>query len=361
MSARKWMQSLFPNGFLWRLSLLNIVVVASAIVLSGLAIYNTACFLVDAMGTLNRPQQRQFNAVLFNYLLIFSVITIVGGSLLHFYLTKKLIKPVRSLIVSAKQLKKGEYPEFIEVTTRGEIGELASHFNGLVKQLKANDEYRQKLISDLSHELRTPLTNLNGYLQLLEHGDIEGSRELYTSLHNESKRLTLMMEQVEQLKEWDYLASRDYAQYTEAEMSDLIRQCTDMFSWRRAQEDIPITVQAEARRLSIHVEGIQQVISNLLENAIYYYTGSEMIDVQGEVQASVYFVSVGGQSELIPEEEADNIFERFYRLDHSRNKTTGGSGLGLAIAKEIIDNHGGRIGVMSEGCYNTFWFELPLE
>ncbi|HLR63413.1 MAG TPA: ATP-binding protein [Lentibacillus sp.] len=357
---RKWIQSLFPNGFLWRLSILNIVVVASAIILSGLAVYNTACFLVDAMGNLNESQQRQFNAILFNYLLIFSVITIVGGSLLHFYLTRKLIKPVRSLIVSAKQLKKGEYPEFVEVTTRDEMGELVSHFNGLIKQLKANDEHRQKLISDLSHELRTPLTNLNGYLQSLERGDIEGSQELYTALHQESKRLTSMMEQLDQLKEWDYAASRNYVQYIETDMAGLIKQCTAMFSWRQEQENIPISVEADACSISVHVDGIQQVISNLLENALNYHSGKEPINIRGEWRGSVYYVSVGGLSEFIPDEEANNIFKRFYRLDDSRNRTTGGTGLGLAIASEIVGSHGGRIGLTSDGSYNTFWFELPL-
>ncbi|MFD1360774.1 sensor histidine kinase [Lentibacillus salinarum] len=357
---RKWVLSLFPNGFLWRLSLLNFVIVASAIVLSGLAIYNTACFLVDAMGTLNDSQQRQFNAALFNYLLIFSVISIVGGSLLHFYLTGKLIKPVRRLIESAKQLKKGAYPNPVAESAKGEVGELIVQFNGLITQLKANDAHRQKLISDLSHELRTPLTNLNGYLQSLERGDIEGSQELYSSLHQEAKRLTAMMEQLEQLKEWDYAASSNYVQYTETDMADLIRQSTAMFSWRQEQENIPMTVEADPYRLSVHVDGLQQVISNLLENAIHYYTGNGTIEVRGEWRNAVYFVSVSGQSDVIPEKEADNIFKRFYRLDDSRNRATGGSGLGLAIAKEIIDNHGGRIGLESEGSDNTFWFELPL-
>ena len=360
MLVRKWIQSFLPKGFLWRLSLLNIAVVASVIVLSGLAVYNTACFLVDAMGTLNDSQQSQFNAILFNYLLIFSVITIVGGSVLHFYLTRKLIKPIRSLTESAKQLKKGNYPEYVEVTAQDEMGELASHFNGLVKQLKANDEHRRKLISDLSHELRTPLTNLNGYLKSLERGDIKGSQELYTSLLSESRRLTSMMEQLEQLKEWDHAASSDYVQYTETDMSDLIKQCAAMFSWRQEQENIPISVEADVCHVSVHVDGIQQVISNLLENAMQYDTGSTSIKVRGEQRASFYYVAVSGQSESIPEKEADNLFKRFYRLDQSRNRATGGSGLGLAIAKEIVENHGGRIGVKSDGLYNTFWFEIPL-
>src|SRR5699024_4576461 len=114
--------------------------------------------------------------------------------LLQYYVTKKLVNPVQKLIESTKQMREGEYPDPVSVSARGEIGELAGHFNGLVAQLKSNDEDRNKLVSDLSHELRTPLTNLNGYLKALRDGDIQGDEELYDALLNESKRLTEMTE-----------------------------------------------------------------------------------------------------------------------------------------------------------------------
>src|SRR5699024_932929 len=138
------------------------------------------------------------------------------------------------------------------------------------------------------------------------------------------------------------------------------KQYAAMFSWRKEQEKIAISVEADDYLVSVYVEGIQQVISNLLENAMQYDAGSEAIKVRGEQRDSFYYVAVSGQSEFIPEKEAGNLFKRFYRLDQSRNRVTGGNGLGLAIAKEIVENHGGRIGVKSGGSYNTFWFELPL-
>ncbi|MFC7745972.1 sensor histidine kinase [Lentibacillus kimchii] len=358
---RKWIGSLIPDSFLWRLSFLNFIIVASAIVLSGLAVYNTACFLVDAMGTLNDPQQSQFNATLFHYLLIFLGLTIVGGSLLHFYLTRKMIKPVRQLIASAEQLKTGVYPDPVTNASKGEVGELIDQFNGLVTQLQARDVHRQTFVSDLSHELRTPLTNLNGYLQSLERGDIAGSQELFESLHQESKRLTAMLEQLEQLKEWDDAASAAYVTHTAIDMAELIRQSTAMFEWRQEQENIPLTVSADSCRLSVHVAGMQQVISNLLENAFQYYTGDGPITVQGVLQESVYCVSVSGPSRAISDDEAARLFKRFYRPDDPRTRETGGSGLGLAIAADIIENHGGEIGLQSEGPSNSFWFTCPLK
>ncbi|MBP1948185.1 sensor histidine kinase [Virgibacillus litoralis] len=360
MSIRKRIISKLPKGFLWRLSALNFLVVASAIVVSGLATYNTACFLVDAMGGLEEQRQQQFNATLFNYLWIFIITAIVTGSLLHFYMTKKLIRPIRSLIESTKQLKKGNYPDPVEVTSQDEVGELAVQFNALIQQLHTNEQHRQKLVSDLSHEFRTPLTNLNGYLQSLERGDIQGNQDLYKALYQESQRLTVMIEQLEQLKEWDYVTSQTYSHSREVDIANLINQCVAMFQLQMEEKDIGLSVNVSSCKLHIHEEGIQQIISNLLENAIQYYNGEGGIHVLGEQQNSVYRIVVSGPSAFIPESERENIFERFYRLDTSRSRKTGGSGLGLAIAKEIIDRHGGQIGVISEKNTNTFWFTLPL-
>ncbi|WP_234032465.1 histidine kinase dimerization/phospho-acceptor domain-containing protein [Lentibacillus cibarius] len=194
--------SLLPKGFLWRLSALNIVMIASVILLSGLAIYYTACSLVGAISDFNSQQQSLFNQTLFNYLLIFAIMTFILGSLLHFYSTKKLIKPIRNLIEATMQLKKGKYPKPTAETAHGEVGELVTHFNGLIRQLEANEETRRKMISDLSHELRTPLTNLNGYLQALRDGDMQGSQSLYEALHKETRHLMDLTEQMEMLKEW---------------------------------------------------------------------------------------------------------------------------------------------------------------
>src|SRR5699024_1779028 len=145
------------------------------------------------------------------------------------YFTKKLIDPLRKLITSTKSMKKGDYPEPLEVTSWDEIGELISNFNGLVGQLKTNHEQRKKLVTDLSHELRTPLTNLNGYLHALKNGVIEGDEKLYHSLYQESERLTKMLSQLEVLKEWDYISERSYVKKEKVFMDELIEGSVKMF------------------------------------------------------------------------------------------------------------------------------------
>lgn len=348
-----------PKGFLWRLTILNTFVIAAAIALSGWAIYNTACFLVEGIGNLNETRQKSFNVTLFQYLLIFTIIGISFGSLLHYYLTKRLIKPIKQLIESMKQLKTGEYPKPIKVTSQDEIGELVQHYNELIRQLSLNENQRNKLISDLSHEIRTPVANINGYLHALQAGVIKGDEKIFKALYEESKRLTQMIEQIDLIKEWDYISSQHMLKKEQVDITQLIRQSVSMFDWRLKEANIALHIALEDAQLMVHKEGIQQVLSNIINNAIRYYEGNGNISIRGESIGNKYVISVSGPSKKISPEDQDQLFERFYRTDQSRNRETGGSGLGLAIAKEIVQRHQGEIGLITEGRKNTFWVKLP--
>lgn len=333
----------------------------AVIVLSGWALYQTACFLVEDLGSIGEQGQRQFNTILLQYLLAFSLITIVMGSIIHFYFTKKLIKPIRKMITATKQMNKGNYPEPIKNHSHDEVGILIQQYNRLIEQLKNNEMNRKEFVSNISHEFRTPLANLEGYLKALKSGMIAGDEQLYAALVEEANRLTFMVDQFEQLKEWDHLHSQKIITKEGIAIHELIKQCIAMFKWQLAKCNIPYDVQVEAKDVFVQAEGIQQVISNFLDNALHYYVGEQKILIQGKVVDSyTYEVSVTGPAPAIPPEERERIFERFYRLEHSQNRKTGGSGLGLAIAKEIVENHCGKIGVKRIGVQNKFWFTIPL-
>lgn len=353
--------SMFPKGFLWKLTFLNVFVIVLTIGISSFALYNTACFLVEGMGSLGELRQQQFNATLLQYLWTFSFIGIIAGSVVHFYFTKKLIRPVRQLIDSTKQMKKGEYPKAIKVDSHDEIGELVQQYNELIKQLQINESHRRKLVADLSHEFRTPLSNLNGYLHALKNDVIQGEHDLYESLYDESNRLITMIEQLDQLKEWDFTSTQAITVKEQIDIAGEIEQCVAMFEWKLIEANIPIELNVAPQLINIYVEGIRQVLSNLIDNAISYYTETGKILIKGELLESVYCISVTGPSHLIPETEKDHIFERFNRLDNSRSRDTGGTGLGLAIAKVIVMQHGGEIGVIPTKDNNTFWFTIPYE
>lgn len=359
MLRSKQFKSLLPEGLLWRLTFINIFIVASFIVLSSLAIYHTACYLASDLSA--GSHQKQFNSTLFQYLLIFSTAAIVIGSLIHFYLTRKLIRPLRQMIESTKIMKEGHYPKPIEVTSDDEMGQLMGHFNDLIQQLKDNQEHRRKLVSDLSHELRTPLSNLNGYLNALDSGVIEGNPELYQSLHQEAKRLISMVDQLDQLKEWDYVSKQTFSEKELQDMQLLIEQSVELFHWSLKKSGLSIDVDVEPGIVNVYSGGIQQVMGNLIDNAIRYHSGDGSIMIKGENKSTHYMFSISGFGKEIPYKKSAKIFERFYRIDQARTRDSDGTGLGLAISKEIIEHHRGQIGVTSEGNYHTFWFSIPLQ
>src|SRR5699024_4297350 len=132
---RKWL----PSRFLWRITLVNFLVITIAIIVSGWAIYHTACFLVDGMGNFTGAGQEQFNATLFQYLILFGGIGLFIGILVQFYFTKKLLKPIEALVQSTKMLQQGIYPSPIPTEGDDEIAELTKQYNELLAQLQRNE------------------------------------------------------------------------------------------------------------------------------------------------------------------------------------------------------------------------------
>jgi len=313
------------------------------------------------MANFDEQRQQQFNTTLFHYLLIFAVSGVVVGSLLHIYMTRKLVAPIRRLIQSMHELEKGSYPEKITVTAKGELSLLIDQYNRMVEQLRAHDGERKKLIADLSHETRTPLANLQGYLQGLQTGVITGDKALYRSLYNETKRLTDLIEQLDQLKELDQKKDHIILPKEILHISKEIEQCLAMFEWALTKKGISVHVNVDEAEVYVNVASLQRVLTNLIDNAIRYYMEAGPVEIIGFKEKNNYKVSVRGPSVQIPHEAKSRLFDRFYRVDQSRNRSSGGSGLGLAIAKEIIQQHSGEIGFREDGQIKDFWFTLPLE
>lgn len=338
--------------------MIHVLVTAFFIGLSGWAVYQTACFLADGIGVWGEQRQKQFNATLLEFLFIFSIGTIVVGSTIHFHLIKRVTDPLRRLIDSVKQMKDGRYPDPLSYQTNDEIGQLNGHFNDLVRQLKKSELEKREMVADLSHEFRTPLSNLNGYLAALKNGVIEADVSMYEALHQESQRLTEMLEQLERLKAWDGENS-SVKDKKVVDLSQILAQSSALFRFAIEEKGINLTTDLHPGKVFVNQAGIQQVMTNLLENAVRYHEGSGSIHIDMKDREAHYEVAVTGRGEAIPEEAKGRIFERFYRVDPSRQKETGGTGLGLAISKEIVEHHGGAIGLETNGSVHRFWFTIP--
>lgn len=347
-----------PKRFIWKLTIVHVIVIAVAIGVSSWAIYSSACVLVEGIDTVDGERQGQFNQSLLQYFIIISVVAMIGGSFIHHYVTKKMLDPIQQLIEATKKMQQGIFPTKISYQQDNEMGELIHQYNVMIQHMQENEYEREKLLTDLSHEIRTPLASLTGYLQALKQGVIQGDEAVYESLYKQAERLTFFMEQLDQLKQWGDNEKTLPTQQKDVDIQELVQVHMHMFALELEQKSIVITTDMDPCQLHTEESALQQVMSNVLDNAIRYGMEGEPIYIKGRKERKSYVLSVSGKSNYLTEEEQRLVFERFYRIDDSRSRDTGGSGLGLAIAKEIMDTLEGSISMKSTANETTCILEF---
>ncbi|GGF25419.1 hypothetical protein GCM10010954_25400 [Halobacillus andaensis] len=351
----------FKRSRLWvKLTFLNVLLLVGLVLFSVLTVYTTACYLASDIGGIQEGRQLSFNSSLLTYSWLISAFVILIGGVLYAITTKRMLRPVKDLKSAMEKLKTGNYPESISSQSNDEIGELVGHFNHLIVMLQKQEEERNRILGDMSHELRTPLSNLKGYLEALNKGFISGNQEIYKLLAEETERVTGLVQQVELVKEWDK-SSHPSLEKESIQVKELIEQVVQLFEWELEQKKVPVKYNIEEVPLPLHREGMQQVLTNLMDNAIAYHKGADPIVIKGEALHEEYIISFSGEGQFIPIEEKDKVFDRFYRVDTARSREEGGTGLGLAISKEIMERHEGTLELQTNGYYHTFVVKIPIK
>lgn len=351
---REWKQNMT-----WKLIGVNIIVMLTVILLAGVSVKDFACVLVEKYRLVGEEKNIMFNQTMQFYLIRASLLALVVAALIHYVFIKKMLVPLRRLTESTRQLTEGTYPEMLEVTSRDEIGLLTEHFNEMTRTLKRAEENRKRMLSNISHDLRTPLSNLNGYLEALGSGVITGDRELYQSLLEESQHITRLVEQLHLLSVWEDRREMHMAKAC-IPIDELISRSTNVFQWEIKNREMDLHVAVEPGMVIGDEDGLRQVVNNLLQNAIRHNAG-RMIWVTGICEPLHYRVTVSNIGQPMPEEVRELVFERFYQADPARHRAEigKGSGLGLAIVKEIVQKHGGEVGLSSADDKHSFWITIP--
>lgn len=360
LTKMKQLLNKFRSRIFLKLMVINLLVIGIVIWLAGVSVYDFACLLVNQLHMVGEEKSRFFNQTMEFYLIRASLIAVIVAGMIHYYLTRKVVSPLQSLVHSTKKLSTGHYPDLLKVKSRDEIGELTENFNQLITRLKKVEQIRRSMVTDMAHELRTPLSNINGYLEGLSHGVIKGDKALYQSIHEESLRLTRMIDQLYQLTEWEYKQLSEREMGEGMDIKPFLEKYMELFDWEFEQNGISYQISLEHAKVVADRDGLKQVINNLIQNAIQYRVGNGDISIHGRKDKEMYKITVTGKGERIPEDKKDWLFERFYRSDPSRNGNTGGSGLGLAIVKDIVERHGGEVGLLSEEQRYSFWFTIPI-
>jgi signal transduction histidine kinase len=289
------------------------------------------------------------------------LIAIVVALILTFVLSRRILSPVKALTQAARRLGKGDFSQRVGVDEKGEVGELAESFNTMASDLEHNEQLRRNMVADIAHELRTPLSNLNGYLEAIRDGVVKPNPDTIRSLSEEGATLSRLVDDLQELSLAD--AGELKLVYQPEDISTLINESVAAVRTKAAAKNITMSaeLQAELPQANIDSHRIKQVLNNLLENAIAHTGRQGSVTVTARRQVKDITVSVADTGEGISAQDLPNIFERFYRADKSRARSTGGSGLGLTIARRLVEAHGGRIWAESQpGQGSTFFFTLPI-
>ena len=295
------------------------------------------------------------------FLLWGGLLAVAIALIITFFMSRRILAPVKALTLTARRLGKGDFSQRIEFKDKGEVGELAHAFNSMADDLERAEELRRNMVADVAHELRTPLSNIQGYLEAISDGVVTPD---VATLHALFEEVTLLSRLVNDLQE---LALADAGELKllpqAADVSELINQAVAAVQAQAAAKGVSVSTDLPAQLPPVNIDShrISQVLRILLENAVAHTAGGDTITVAARQQDNRVEISVADTGEGIPAEDLPNIFERFYRVDKSRARTAGGSGLGLSIARKLVELHGGRIEVKSEpGKGSCFVFTLPL-
>ena len=320
----------------------------------------------------NRETMRSLNDQLLQIIVEAMAVGLVISVFLSLLLAKTMIAPIQELTHAAEKVASGDFSDKVENSSKDEIGVLTRTFNDMAVQLedtlddlKRSEQMRREFVANVSHELRTPITGVKSYAETLSADpDMPAdTRERFLNvILNESDRMTKIVQDLLTLSRFD-AGSFEFS--------------FDEFSFETSVRDVYNAVRMEAQahghvfvlevepgipRIRGDKARVEQVLMNMVSNAIKYTKDGGRITIKAGVRGGEVWCSVKDNGIGIPKDDTTKVFDRFYRVDKARSRESGGTGLGLSIAQEIVVRHGGRIDLKSRlghGTTITVW--LPVE
>lgn len=277
-----------------------------------------------------------------------------------FALSRLILRPVESLTRAARLAEKGELNQRVEVRSADEIGELSRAFNSMTESLSRLERLRRNMASDIAHELRTPLTNLRCQIEALQDGLAKPSPAAFDSLHEEAMLLSQLIDDLQDLA----LAEAGQLRLDRQPLAvaKVISQAAGAFAAQAEGKALRLEIDVPPDLPALHADEkrVAQIIRNLLANAIAHTPAGGAVTIQARACETGIEIRVTDTGAGIAPEHLPNVFERFYRADSSRARSTGGAGLGLAIVKQLAEAQSGRVRAESTpGKGASFVITLP--
>jgi two-component system sensor histidine kinase BaeS len=312
--------------------------------------------LMVAAGVSTEHARAMFDDSVTVVFVVAALVAAVVAAALAMFLARRLARPIEDLASAAAQIAEGDLTARVEEQGPEELRALAASYNTMAARLAEQEAIRREFIVNASHELRTPLTNLQGYLEALRDGVLPSDPAMFDSLREEVDRLARLASSL------DVLAGRGEQPGTpeDVDVSVLVRNAAELVTPALARRSITLTIDV-APRINAHLRADQltQVLSNLLQNAVRYTAEGGKVRVSAVRAEDGIDIRVANTGPGIPPDDLPRIWERFYRVEKSRDRERGGAGIGLAIVRQLVESSGGRVGVTSDGGWTEFSVMLP--
>ncbi len=306
-----------------------------------------------AQGTLIATLQRGIFTITF----LLEIVVI----LFSFSFSNTYSRRLRKIMKSIRIVRKGDYSHKLDMKGNDELNALSNEFNDLISRLQTSENKRSQFVSDASHELKTPLASIKLLTDsiLQNNMDMETTKEFVTDIGNEADRLNRMSQRLLTLSRIDGQVDPNYEiQYIAPTIQRVIR----MLQTQANNNNIRIQCDlSEDCPILIYEDDLYQILFNLVENGIKYNVSGGSLSLSLQRQNENVLIHISDTGVGIPADSLSHIFERFYRVDKARSRSTGGSGLGLSIVRSMVERNHGTIDVSSElGKGTKFILSFPI-
>lgn len=344
-----------------RIALASIAVTGAAIavIVLGVLGFAAAAFqqLMVEHGTSVSDARAMFDETVSLFLFFAAAAGAVGSVLLAVLLARWLSAPLSRISAAARRLARGERDVRVLAEGPREIVSLAASFNLMAERLEQQERMRAQFIANAAHELRTPLTNLLGYLEALRDGVAAPTQETFASLREEVDRMVRLARSLDDLAVGD---RQDDVPLTKVDLRQAIETAVELALPSFERRSIAVSVRVPtALTARANPDHLSQVLANLLQNAVRYTPEGGQVSIAAHPDNAEAVVAISNTGNGIPLAEISRVFERFYRVEKSRDRARGGAGIGLAIVKQLVELGGGRVGVESAEGLTRFWFRVP--
>ncbi|MDC7220714.1 MAG: ATP-binding protein [Spirochaetales bacterium] len=287
-------------------------------------------------------------------LILTNLVSTLSILVLGVILLGKMLAPLKKIDRAAADLGRGRYSVRTDVTGNDEIGRLGLHFDEMAQSLEESEQWKRRIIADTAHELRTPVALVLSRLEMIKDGIYPADDAQLTHLYGEVEKFSRLIGEMQRLASMEGgTVSLDKSKgplntfclnQLNAFLPESRKRGINLL-WKNqiVAEDFALPGTGQEREISADWNKLEQVMKNLLSNALRHTPEEGKLEVRTEFSEKEVVITVGDSGPGIPETDRTKIFDRFYRLDSARNRDHGGSGLGLAISKAIVEGHGGTI------------------